>query len=391
MSNDVHNIQRKHWVSRFRLVGRPLITNLTFKIDEQSKRSSYVYNSMNIGIDCGEQYGVCYADMMGGYAPDNPMPIRVHGVSADGKGTDFANRFEVDWEDRNDQDVIDTVGSMDLIKVGLEKKTNGSVYIKNFLSAYDAIQYIMEHLTDDMVVNVIGNIGYHEYNGIVRMRRTITGIYLRENVEPSDFGATFVQTVLLSDTAASLSDIDKDTCRMPVDGIVLDYVREVNGNEIRGQWPYHYSFEFEFNKDRPDTYKRIYDITFKPKKGYLKQTTFEGKFVSVGATKKATWDDVPEETKEFVNMGLYSKEEVLEKLATNGPRVERAIIFRPYQNKDGVLQIFSDTYTEHDVDVSWAYDNVDGIDDDDIPFDSGASAGDGSIGDDDDMSWLDNM
>lgn len=393
MPEAVHNIQRTHWTSRFRLVGRPRVTDFTFKIDEQSKRSSYVYSSMNLGIDCGEKHGTCYADMMGGYSPERPMPIRVCGVDKDGI-TDFNNRFEVDWEDRKNKDIIKTVGNAYLIRVGLEREVSGKPHIERFLSPYDAIEYIKEHLSNDDVVTVTGNITYNEYQGVTHMRRTITGVYLSDVTDPSDFEASFVQTVLIDKDSTNLSDTDKDTGLMPVDGVVLDYVKEINGHEIRGQWPYHYKFDFKFDTYKPDVCKKIYDFCFRPKKkGYLKHVTFEGEFVSSGATVNATWDDVPDDVKQLVKLGLYKEEEAIAQCAANGPRTELAILIRPYIPRGGNAQIYDDTYSEGDIDVSWAYAEIGQQDvaDDDIPFESGESAGDGSIGDDDIPDWLKNM
>ena len=62
-------IVKKDWVSNFTLIGKPKISeDYTFKIDEKSEKSAWVYNSLNLGIDCGEKYGVVYAEMMGGYS-----------------------------------------------------------------------------------------------------------------------------------------------------------------------------------------------------------------------------------------------------------------------------------------------------------------------------------
>lgn len=394
MPSMVHNIQRTHWTNRFRLVGHPKITDFTFKIDEQSKRSSYVYSSMNLAVDCGEKHGTCYADMMGGYSPERPMSIRVCGVDKDGI-TDFNNRFEVDWEDRKNKDIIKTVGNAYLIRVGLEREVSGKPHIERFLSPYDAIEYIKEHLSNDDVVTVTGNITYNEYQGVTRMRRTITGVYLSDVTDPSDFEASFVQTVLIDKDSTNLSDTDKDTGLMPVDGVVLDYVKEINGHEIRGQWPYHYKFDFKFDTDKPDVCKKIYDFCFRPKKkGYLKHVTFEGEFVSSGATVNATWDDVPDDVKQLVKLGLYKEEEAIAQCAANGPRTELAILIRPYIPRGGNAQIYDDTYSEEDIDVSWAYAEIGQQDvaDDDIPFESGESAGDGNTGEDDDLpEWLKNM
>ena len=72
-------IQKKDYVSSFTLIGRPVLTDFTFKIDQRSEKSAWVYNSMNLGIDCGEKHGVVYADMMGGYSEERENVIYVHG------------------------------------------------------------------------------------------------------------------------------------------------------------------------------------------------------------------------------------------------------------------------------------------------------------------------
>ena len=70
-------ITKKDWVSNFTLIGTPKISDeYTFKIDERSEKSKWIYNSMNLGIDCGESYGVIYAEMMGGYSEENENKVR---------------------------------------------------------------------------------------------------------------------------------------------------------------------------------------------------------------------------------------------------------------------------------------------------------------------------
>ena len=48
-------IMKKDWISNFNLIGVPKINDYTFKINEKSEKSSWVYNSLNLGIDCGEK------------------------------------------------------------------------------------------------------------------------------------------------------------------------------------------------------------------------------------------------------------------------------------------------------------------------------------------------
>ena len=92
-------IEKTDWVSSFNLIGKPKITEYTFKIDEHSEKSAWIYNSMNLGIDCGEKYGVVYAEMMGGYSEEGQNIIYAHGKDENGND-DFSNKITVDFEDR---------------------------------------------------------------------------------------------------------------------------------------------------------------------------------------------------------------------------------------------------------------------------------------------------
>ena len=95
-------IVRKDWVSNFNLVGRPVIGDYTYKIDEQSEKSNWVYNAMNLGVDCSDKYGTIYCELMGGYSEDNENKIYAHGKNDDGSD-DFEKQIIVDWEDRFNQ------------------------------------------------------------------------------------------------------------------------------------------------------------------------------------------------------------------------------------------------------------------------------------------------
>lgn len=395
MANEVHNIVRSDWVSRFKAVGKAKIGDYTFKIDEHSQRSSWIYNSMNLCIDCGEKYGNFYCNLMGGYSPERVNKIYVHGKDDDGND-DFKNRFEVDWDERKSADVLDEIGDMCFIKVGLEKTVEGKTFDKRFLSAYDAIEYIKEQLTEDMVINVAGNIKYSMYNDTVQMQREITSIFLSNVEDPANFYATFTQSVLLDKDSVSMKDVDKTTGILPVNAIVLDYMKEFNGHEIRGQWPFNFQFEYEMNLAKPELCKKVYEKMFKVKKGYT-QITFEGDFVSGGGTIAIDYErDVPEDIKELVALEIYTKEEAIEACAGGGSREHHMFLRKPAKKQVGEgdaktvkPQIFPEKYDEDELDISWAYSEVD---DEESHFGSTSneSAEDATTGDDD-MSWLEDL
>ena len=92
-------IKKSDWQSSFNLIGRPIVNDYTFKIDQKSDKSHWVYNALNLGVDCGEKFGVVYCECMGGYSEENDNRIYAHGKKDDGSD-DFDAQIIVPWEDR---------------------------------------------------------------------------------------------------------------------------------------------------------------------------------------------------------------------------------------------------------------------------------------------------
>lgn len=381
-------IKKSDWVSNFTLIGKPVINDYTFKINEKSEKSQWVYNSMNLGIDCGDAFGVVWAECMGGYSEENENRIYAHGKKDDGSD-DFDKQIIVPWEDRLKDEVLEEIGDLSFITVGLEKTNADKTYYKKFLSSYDAIAYIKDHLTEDITICVRGNLKYSEYNGNVQVRKNITSIALSKAEDSSKYKATFTQSVLLDKDSASLKEIDKDKGVMFVNARVLDYVKEVNGIEVRGQYPYKKQFEFAMNFENEKQCKTIYEKLFKVKKD-ITQVTFEGDFVEGGAVVTATWDDIPDDIKDLVEMGVYTKEEALAKCTANGSRERRMVLKKPMiklvgDDKVPVVQKFEERFTEDDLYLDYLYKNKD-TNNDKPPFDT-----DEESGSDDSMSWLNDL
>ena len=388
-------ITKKDYVSNFTLIGTPKISeDYTFKIDEKSERSQWVYNSLNLGVDCGEHYGVIYCELMGGYSEENENKVFVHGKKDNGSD-DFEKQIIVDWEDRFNDEVLEEIGDLSFITVGLEKTNEGKTFYKKFLSAYDAIAYIKEHLTEDIVVNVKGNLKYSTYNDNVQVRKNITSIVLSKVDDSSKYKASFTQTILIDKDSASLKadSIDKDKGVMYVNARVLDYVKEVNGIEVKGQYPYNKQFEFAMDFSNEATCKKIMDKLFKVKKG-ITQITFEGEFIEGGAVVTATWDDIPDDIKDLVEMGVYTQEEALAKCTANGSKERRMVLVKPQikltgDDKIPVIQKFEERYTEDELMLDYLYDDKKSdIKNDEAPFDTDAEEGSES---DNSMDWLNNL
>ena len=379
MSENV--IKRDNWIANFNLIGEAKINDYTFKIDERSEKSDWIYNSLNLGVDCGEKHGVVYCEMMGGFSDSGNNVIYAHGKDDDGKD-DFNEKLQIDWEDRMNDDILESVGDLSFITVGLERTDKGKMFRKKFLSPYDAISYIQEYLKDGMKVNVRGTLKYSTYNDKTQVRKNITSIFLSNADSPDKYVARFNQSILLDSDSASLKpeNIDKDKSVMYIDARVLDYVKEINGHEIKGQYPFRKQFEYQMDFTKPDVCKKVMDKVFKVRKG-ITQYTFEGIFIEGGAMITATLDDIPDEIKELIEIGVYTEEEALTRCSTNGSREQRMVLTKPYirNTEDGsVLQRFDEKYTEEDLSFDFLYQD----DSDNEDF---------ADSDDEDMDWLNDL
>lgn len=384
-------ITRKDWISSFSLIGRPVINDFTFTIDGRSQKSNWIYNAMNLKVDCGEKHGVIDAQMMGGYSEDNENRIYAHGKKDD-NSDDFEKQIIVDWSDRFNEEVLEEIGNMSFIDVGLEKTDKGAIFTKHFLSEYDAIAYVKEHLREDMVINVRGRIAYSLYNDTVQVRKNITYIGLsidkktNQFTTPDKYRATFTQSVLIDKDSASLKNIDKDKGVMFVDTKVLDYLKEYNGIEVKGYFPYDKQFEFAMDFSKEAACKKIMDKLFRVKKGYT-QITFEGDLIEGGAVVTATYDDLPDDIKDLVDMGVYELEDACAKCTANGSKERRMVLKVPQiklvgEDKVPVVQKFEERYTDDDLVLDYLYKNDNKADDNKAPFDTDEESDGG------DMDWL---
>ena len=152
--------------SKFTVVGTPKISKYTYNLD-RTYDSGWTENSMSLNMDCGNG-NVVAVDLKGGYFPNKESLIRVHGFTKDGETgkikEDYDNKFTIDWDDRFDEDILETVAESCFIKVAIETDKNNELYVQKFLSAYDAVLYIQEHLTEDMVLDIRGNLKYKTFS-----------------------------------------------------------------------------------------------------------------------------------------------------------------------------------------------------------------------------------
>lgn len=312
----------------FNLIGRVKVTDKTFNLDN-SYDSGWTDNSMYVGVDCGN-YNIVYAEMRSGFFPDKDNVIRAY--SKDEKDDAGKSKsVEIAWEDRLDESLYDSISDSSFLTVGVEKDVKDKTVYKKFLTAYDAVEYLNEHLEDGMIVNVKGTIGYSEYEGNVSTKKEITSIVLSKIDDEADFKATFSQTILVDSKSIGKKNDDKGT--MELTAYVVDYVGKpkIDGEkiEVKKNVTYPKTFEVAINEN-PEITAKMLQRFFKPKKGKITEITVTGNLVEGGSTVNITEDDIPDDIKELIEMGLYSEEEAEKKIAVgNGNRERRMIIVKP--------------------------------------------------------------
>ena len=313
----------------FNLIGRAKVTDKTFNLDN-SYDSGWTDNQMYLGVDCGNG-NIVYAEMRSGFFPDKDNVIRAYDKNEkDESGK--SKSVEIAWEDRFDESLLDSIADSSFLTVGVEKDVKGKTVYKKFLTAYDAVEYLNEHLEDGVVVNVKGNIGYSEYEGNVSVKKDITSIVLSKVEEEEDFKATFSQTILVDSKSIGKKNEEKGT--MTLDAYVVDYVGspKIDGEkvEIKKNVVFPRTFEVEINEN-PEITAKMLQRFFKPKKkNTLNEITVTGNLVEGAAIVNITEDDIPDDIKELIAMGLYSEEEAEKKCAVgNNNREKRMIIVKP--------------------------------------------------------------
>ena len=351
-------LDKKGWVQSFELIGKACINkDYTFKIDEHSKKSDWIYNSVNLNVDCGEKYGKVGCELMGGYGAGRNNVIYVHGKDEDG-GDDFENRYQIDFDDRFDEDILKDIGELCFMKIGIEKDTNDKIVVNKFLHAYDAIKYLAESLQDGPEIKVSGQLRYTVYDDRIQIRKEINSIYLPK--EKDKYKAAFTQSMLLD--KYSIGKADKEKCTYPITAYNLEKFKEYNGNDLTedgavksGKFvPLRKTFEYEYNPEDEKSIGRVTKL-FKVKKD-ITLITCEGVFIEGGAVIQTTEDDLPDDIKELVEIGAYTLEEALALCTENVGKERRMLLTRPViklVGEDGEkipqIQKFDNKYSEDDL------------------------------------------
>ena len=300
----------KKGISRFQLLGKVKINDKTFAINQKGKNnSSYVFNQLNLGVDCGvEEPNVIFATMMDGYDTVKGKTIYCHGIKTEnGKTTDdFDNQILVPFAEREEE--RDDIADSCYITIGIAKDTNDKTVSKKFLSAYDAIAYLKENLVDGTTVSLRGNLKYTTYQGKTQQKREITSIWI-SSAEKKDFKAAFEQQVWFTQDGFN-EKVDEDGF-INIYGYVADYFNKDVKNVC-------YPFSCSIDTKAMPKYEIIIKNYLRPEKSDgVNKVSIEGRWTKTDNTVELTYEDLSEDLKAQVDLGMLTKEEALGRAVGN--------------------------------------------------------------------------
>ena len=317
----------KKGIKSFSVTGRLKLTDNTFTIDKQKEGSNYVYSSANLSLDCGS--GNVFCNLIGGHFLSGNNVIYALGVQEDKDGhkrTAWSKQVVVPYEDRFNEDILKTVSNESMTIIAIENDTNNKLINKSFLSKEDAVKYLQATLTDGMVLNVLGEIVFRvDDNGHTLFNFNIKRIYLNTHENPI-LKANFTMSVITEkDGFDSAQEIDENGF-VGMDCFVAEYMKNYKGQQkVIAPLPFKFYIDTKLNEN----WKKIINEFFRPSEKYLAETTIEGNIVSVGNTQQVTMEDIPDDIKKLVELGIISKDELSNVGANNNSLVQMLVFGRP--------------------------------------------------------------
>lgn len=388
MAKVVKKNEIKKVVGEFNLLGTVKINDYTFDIDKESKNSSWVGSRAKFYINCGQSGEIYCETQNSGYFPgkDEELPekgsktlVYAHGMKLSDENDpksklkdDFGNRIEINWEDRKDEEILETLGNMCFTRAGVELDTNGKNVTEQFIVPYDMVPYLQENLEDGQVVRVSGKLVYSIYNDEPQIKKEIEYIGLSQvklstkEVEAEmkledKFYAKFAQTMYI--TKDSLGKYNKDKMSFPISAYVVDYVSKVTQDGQTKPIKKNACFKVDYQLPLLDrdalTLAKLAKLMFSGMKSTeVNQLTVDGIISkSGGADTSVTLADLPADIQELVELKAFTEEEAIEKVVGKKSFAnEEFLILKPQvklvgddDNQKPVIQNIKGKFTPDDI------------------------------------------
>lgn len=312
----------------FDVVGEIIIDAKTFTLGQPGKNNqNWIQNIFNPKIEADNGKSM-YMRLSSGYDAVKGKTIYARSKSE--------TNLEVAFGDRMNENIVSLVDEKSFIRVGVSKElvkdeSTGKEYkqwvYKNFLDTFDVVAFLQQimPLASKQKVRMTGAIRFSTYNGEVQRNYELQSIYLLNGNE--DEGKEmqpkleFTQNVLLT-KGCVVDELDKENGVATVNALVM-----IKEKKEFKTVPLKLLMKPQDEKTR-ETYKKLIPRFFEVPEDKVRKINLECIFEVGYVAGNVSEEDLPQEAKELLDMGLYSMEEVMKMYAVR-QRVDNLLIRRP--------------------------------------------------------------
>lgn len=323
---------KKQTLGYFDVIGEVAVDSKAFALLQPGKNNpKWIQNVFNPRID-GVDGQSKYMRFSSGYDTVKGKKIFAQSKSK--------TSLEIPFGDRKNQNMIDLVDDKSFIKVGIGKvieknaETNKEYKVwefNKFLDVFDAIEFLnkMMPLASKNKVRLVGKIKHSVYNDEVQTNYELQTIYLLNGNEEEGKELApkfcFTQNVLITEGAVDKSKLETEGTVKVATNVYVKIKQEYKVLPL----------EFMMiakDDSQKETFKKVIDRYFDVKGDVVRRINLDCRFESGYIASNVEESDLPDDAKELIEDGLYSKEEVM-KMYANKDRVDRLVITRPLIKK----------------------------------------------------------
>lgn len=328
MNNQANERKIKTTMGYFDVVGKFKVDGKTFTLSQPGKNNAnWIQNIFNPKIE-GDEGKSMYMKFSSGYDAVRGKTIYARSKSE--------TNLEIAFADRNNENIVGLVDDRSFIRVGITKELvkdneTGKEYkqwiFKKFLDTFDVVTFLQQAmpLDTEQKVRIQGVVKFTTYNGDVMRNYEIQSIYLLNNNEEEGKEMTpkleFTQNVLLTKDCIT-NDLDGESGIATINSLVM-----VKEKKEFKTIPVKFLMKAHDDKQKA-TYNKLINSFFTIPDGVVRRMTLECEFEVGYVAGNVREEDLPQEARELLDMGLYTMEEVMKMYAVKS-RVDNLIVKRP--------------------------------------------------------------
>lgn len=334
MANE--NNQKKQTLGSFNITGYITVDDKTFEMNKAGKNNkNWIMNVFNPKVEDKEGKSM-YMRFMDGFD-------KVKGKRIFARTKDNSN-IEISFADRDKEALLEQLDDFSFVKVGLGKEKvkdeeTGKEYerwnFRKFITSYDAIALLKEVLEIGKTykVRMIGNQKFNLFNGNMNRNYDLQTIYILPEDDTSECDFGFKHNILLDSESVNMDKWAEEG----IANIKAKVYQKKNKNEYE---VLEVPFVIRANEDNKEKYENVIKKhLLVEEEGVIRRINIAGIYNCGYISGKVEEEDLPEEIKEMIKDGIYTKEQILN-MNSKKERVDELVIRKPVIRRiDGILKV----------------------------------------------------